>query len=253
MLLHLFPYFRFPTLRWFGVLQRIGIVYIVAALIARFASRRAIAIVVAAILLGYWGILSLGPLEPPEATIAARVDRALIPEAHLWKTSKTWDPEGPLSTMPAVATALLGVLATPLVRERKIKMLTIAGVLGIAAGWAWGLFFPINKNLWTSSYVLLSAGWACVILALWLWKLPAKPFSVFGVNALIAFVGSGMMARLLGIIKIDGVSLQALSYRTLFKPYFEPHFASLLWALAFVAVWYVILWLLHRKGIILKV
>jgi predicted acyltransferase len=91
------------------------------------------------------------------------------------------------------------------------------------------------------------------VLALWIWKLPAKPFVVFGVNPLLAFLGSGVMARLLGLIKIDGTSLHVLGYRTLFKPYFEPHLASLLWALTFVGVWYAILWVLYRKGIMLKV
>lgn len=253
VLLHLFPYFRFETLRWMGVLQRIGIVYLITALIAWKASRRTIAILAAAIVLGYWLVLIQGPLQPPEATIAARVDRALIPEAHLWKQARTWDPEGPLSTVPAVATALLGVLAAPWVRERNVKTLTIAGLTGIALGLAWGLAFPINKNLWTSSYVLLSAGFASLILAVWMKWLPAKPFDVFGLNPLVAFLGSGVMARLLGIIKIDGVSLQALSYRTLYKPYFEPHLASLLWALTFVAVWYAILWAMKRRGIVLKV
>ena len=251
--LHLFPYFRFTTLRYFGVLQRIGIVYILAALIAWKASRRTIAVIVAVILLGYWFVLTRGPLEPPPATIAAQVDRALIPEAHLWKTARTWDPEGPLSTIPAVATALLGVLAARYVRERNVRTLAIAGLCGIAAGLAWGLIFPINKNLWTSSYVVFTAGAACVLLATWIRWLPARPFDVFGLNPLVAFVGSGMMARLLGILKIGGVSLQALSYRTLFKPYFEPHFASLLWALLFVAVWYGILSLLHWKRIYLRV
>jgi predicted acyltransferase len=251
--LHLFPYFRFGTLRWMGVLQRIGIVYIVAALIAWRASRRTIAVIVAVILLGYWVVLTRGPLAPPEATIAAQVDRALIPEPHLWKQAKTWDPEGPLSTVPAIATALLGVLAAGWVRERNVRTLALAGACGIAAGLAWGVIFPINKALWTSSYVVLTAGFACVILAIWIRWLPAKPFDVFGLNPLVAFVGSGVMARLLGIIKVDGVSLQALSYRTLFKPYFEPRFASLLWALTFVAVWYGILAILHWKRIYLRV
>jgi predicted acyltransferase len=253
LLLHLFPYFRFDTLRYMGVLQRIGIVYIVAALIAWKASRRVIVAITIVILAGYWAVLAQGPLEPPDATIAAQVDRALIPEPHLWKQSKTWDPEGPLSTIPAIATALLGVLAARWVKEQNVKTLTIAGLAGIAVGYAWGLLFPINKSLWTSSYVVFTAGWACVILALWIRWLPARPFVVFGVNPLLAFVGSGMMARLLGIIKVDGVSLQALSYRTLFKPYFEPQLASLLWALTFVLVWYLILWLLYRRGIVLKV
>ncbi len=169
------------------------------------------------------------------------------------KQSKTWDPEGPLSTIPAVATALLGVLAARFVKEQRIKMLTVAGIIGIVVGWAWGLAFPINKSLWTSSYVIYTAGWACVILALWMWKMPARPFVVFGVNPLVAFVGSGMMARLLGIIKIGGVSLQQTVYRTLFKPYFPPQVASFLYALLFVAVWWGILALLYRRNIILKV
>ena len=249
LLLNDVPYFQFDTLRWMGVLQRIGIVYIVAALIAWKASRRAIVIVTVAILLLYWPLLALhGPLEPPSATFAAQVDRALIPEAHLWKQAKTWDPEGPLSTIPAVATALLGVLAARYVKEQKIKMLTIAGLAGIAAGYAWSFLFPLNKSLWTSSYVVYTAGWACVVLALWMWKLPAKPFVVFGVNPLIAFAGSGMMARLLGITK-----LQQLSYKTLYKPFFPPQFASLLWALTFVGIWWAILALLYRRNIVLKV
>lgn len=253
LLLHLFPYFRFDTLRWMGVLQRIGIVYILAALIAWRCSRRTIAIAAVAILLGYWIVLTRGPLEPPDATIAAQVDRALIPTAHLWKQAKTWDPEGPLSTIPAVATALLGVLAARAVKEKNVRWLAIAGVAGIAVGFAWGLLFPINKNLWTSSFVVFTAGWACLILATWMRWLPSRPFVVFGINPLIAFVGSGMMARLLGILKVDGVSLQALGYRTVFKPYFEPQLASFLWALTFVAVWAVILWVLYRRGIVLKV
>lgn len=260
LLLHAFPFFRLDTLRFMGVLQRIGIVYIIAALIAYKASRRTILVITIAMLLGYWAVLSLGPLEPPEATSAAQVDRALISTPHLWKQAKTWDPEGPLSTIGAVATALLGVLVTPWVRARNVKMLTIAGMAGIAVGLAWGQLFPINKNLWTSSYVVFTAGCAAVLLGLFLWiidlrgaKTWAKPLIVFGVNPLVAFLGTGMMARLLGLIKVGGVSLHALSYRTLFKPYFEPQVASFLWALAFIGVWLGILWVLYRKGIVLKV
>lgn len=248
LLVNAFPYFRLDTLRFMGVLQRIGIVYMIAALIAWRASRRTIAILIAVILLGYWFVLTRGPLEPPPATIAAQVDRAVIPEQHLWKQAKTWDPEGPLSTIPAVGTALLGVLAARLVKEQKVKMLTIAGAAGIAVGYAWSFLFPLNKNLWTSSYVIYTAGWACVILALWMWKGPARPFVVFGVNPLVAFVGSGMMARVLGITKF-----QPWSYRTFYKPFFHPELASFLWALTFVGIWWAILALLYRRNIVLKV
>jgi Uncharacterized conserved protein len=260
LLLHAFPFFHLDTLRFMGVLQRIGIVYIIAALIAYKASRRTIVVITIVLLLGYWAVLSLGPLEPPEATIAAQVDRALIGTPHLWKQAKTWDPEGPLSTIGAVATALLGILVTPWVRARNVKMLTIAGAIGIAAGLAWGQVFPINKSLWTSSYVVFTAGCGAVLLSLFLWiidvrgaKRWAQPLIVFGVNPLLAFLGTGVMARLLGLIKVGGVSLQALSYRTFFKPYFEPQLASFLWALAFIGLWYGILWVFYRKGIVLKV
>jgi predicted acyltransferase len=247
LLLNGFPYYRLDELRFTGVLQRIGVVYMVAALIAWKCSRRTIALITAAILLGYWAVLSLGPLAPPEATVAARVDRALIAEEHLWKQSRTWDPEGVLSTLPAVGTALLGVLVAPWVRARKVSMLTIWGMVGAAVGLLWGLAFPINKNLWTSSYVVFTAGAAMLVLALWIRFLPAKPFVVFGVNPLLAFIGTGMMARLLGITK-----MQPLSYRTFFKPYFEPHLASLLWSLAFVLLWYAVLYVLYRRRIYLR-
>jgi predicted acyltransferase len=255
LLLHLFPRFDFENLRIMGVLQRIGLVYIIAALIARKASRNAMLAITIAILLGYWAILSLGPLAPPDATVAAQTDRAILGEKHIWKQAKTWDPEGPLSTIPAVATALLGILVTPWVKGRNVKMLTIAGVAAIAAGLAWGAVFPINKNLWTSSYAVFTAGCASVLLAFFIWiidirgvKTWAMPFVVFGVNPLIAFLGSGMMARMFGIWGV-----QRTTYREWFKPFFEPHLASLLWALAFVALWLAILAVLYRRNIVLKV
>jgi len=280
LLLNLFPFFRFGTLRYSGVLQRIGVVYIIAALIAwgvaRSSSRQVdkslddsttrrlghstIVVIVVIILLGYWAILATGPLEPPDATVAARIDRAVLAPNHIWKSAKTWDPEGPLSTIPAVATALLGILATPWMRARNLKALLLAGGAGLALGLAWHSVFPINKNLWTSSYVVFTAGFACVLLAILIWIIDVKqwrgwtrPFIVYGVNPLIAFLGSGAMARLLGLIKIDDRSLQSWSYRLAFKPYFEPKFASLLWALSFVLLWLAILWVLYKRNIILKV
>jgi predicted acyltransferase len=247
LLLNAFPYFRLGQLRWAGVLQRIGIVYIAAALIAWKASRRTIVLITAAILSGYWAILSMGPLAPPEATIAAEIDRLFIPEAHLWAQSRTWDPEGILSTLPAIATALLGILAAPWVRGKKVRMLTIAGAAAVAIGLTWGLVFPINKNLWTSSYVVFTAGAACIVLALWMRFLPAQPFTVFGVNPLVAFIGSGAMARLLDLTRV-----KPLTYRLFFKPYFEPRLASLLWALAFVLFWYGVLLILYRRRVFVR-
>jgi predicted acyltransferase len=273
---------RLDHLRFMGVLQRIGIVYIISAFIARaFESstyqmprdrieasamyrlgdpRIPMLAIGVAILVIYWMVLGFGPLEPPELTVAAQVDRAVLGTDHTWSSTKTWDPEGPLSTIPAVATALAGILAARWVRAAKVKELTIAGVIGIAGGLLWGRVFPINKGLWTSSYVVLTAGFASLILAIFIWIIDvkqkrkwAKPFIIFGLNPLVAFVGSGIMARLLGMLKINGVSLQVLSYRTFFEPFFEPHFGSFLWAFTFVLIWLGILWALYKRGIALRV
>jgi predicted acyltransferase len=252
--------YRIEHLRFFGVLQRIGIVYTVSALLAWKTSRKQQIAIVIVILLGYWAILATGPLAPPEETVAARVDRAVIGAYHIWSSSKTWDPEGPLSTIPAVATAMLGILAAEWVRARDVRRLLLYGAIALAVGRAWHIVFPINKNLWTSSYVVFTAGFACVLLAacIWVidirgWKGWTKPFVVYGVNPLIAFLGSGIMARLLGMIKIGDVPLQAWTFQHSFKPYFEPRFASLLWGLCFVLFWLGILWVLYRRNIILKV
>lgn len=251
---------RFEHLRIPGVLQRIGVVYVFAALIAWKASRRTMGVLVVVILIVYAVILQSGPLEPPEATIAARIDRAVFGENHLWSSTKTWDPEGPLSTLPAVATCLLGVLAASWVKARRVGVLFVVGIAGIVAGLVWNVWFPINKNLWTSSYVVFTAGCACVLLAAMIWLIDVrgrrgwtKPLIPFGVNPLVAFVGSGVMARLLSIIKVDGVSLQLVTYRALSQYVDPPVVASLLWALLFVTIWWAILAVLHRRGIVLKV
>ena len=139
-----------------------------------------------------------------------------------------------------------------------------AGCVGMVAGEVWGWVFPINKNLWTSSYVVFTAGFACVVLATCLWILDvhqvrgwARPFVVYGVNPLVAFVGSGMMARCIDSlfkITIGGkkVSLHQASFDAFFAPYFPDKFASLLWGLCFVAFWLAILWALERRNVFVK-
>ena len=257
--------YRFDHLRWPGVLQRIGVVYLIAALIVLKTSRRTQIIITAALLFGYWFIITRGPLEPPGATVAAAVDRAMIGEKHLWASSKTWDPEGPLSTLPAIATALLGSLVAGWVKNKRVRELFLAGMAGLVVGLLWDQVFPINKGLWTSSFVVFTAGFACVVLAICIWIIDIKgvrgwtrPFVIYGVNPMIAFLLSGMAARVLGSlwkVHVGGkeVPAGAASYQLLFAPYFTPHFASLLWGLSFVLVFLVILAILHRRGIILKV
>ena len=254
-IIHKLDHLRIP-----GVLQRIGVVYMIAALIALRTTRRQQMVIVLVILLGYWAVLTRGPLEPAPATIAAEVDRAVFSEKHLWAQSKTWDPEGPLSTIPAIATGLLGIIVAPWVRERRVRDLALYGAAGLFAGWLWGLVFPINKALWTSSYVVFTAGFACVMLAVCIWVIDirqlrgwTRPFVIYGVNPLVAFVGSGIMAKLIGMWRVGGTSFKQFTYQLMFEPYFPPKMASMLWGLAFVLFWLIVLWVFYRKKWFLRV
>ncbi|MGK2859116.1 MAG: acyltransferase family protein [Thermoanaerobaculia bacterium] len=281
--------FRLETFRIPGVLQRIALVYFAVGLWELRTSsrvRRGIAspaevVAVAVILAGYWAALTLVPvpgsglsgteaLNEPGATLAAWSDRAVFGSAHLYRQAKEWDPEGALSTIPAIATGLLGLFAGRWITGgvelgRKVALLAAAGGAGIVLGLAWGVFFPINKNLWTSSYVVFTAGCAAVGLATFAWLLDirgaraaAMPWVVFGVNPLLAFVGSGVMARLLtSVVKVEwegrGVPLQKALYETALASWLPPHAASFAWAAAFVCVWALLLWPLWKRGILWKV
>ncbi len=280
LLVSAFPFFppeHLAHLRIPGVLQRIGVAYLVAALIVLHGSGRMQAIAAAILLLGYWALLALVPvpgirhpaLAPPEATLPAWVDRLLL-DGHLWAATKSWDPEGVLSTLPAVATVLLGALAALFLRAEqpvgdRVRRLAMAGAIGAAAGLAWGLVFPINKNLWTSSYALFTAGAAALGLASCIWSIEvrgwrawSRPFVVFGVNPIAAFVGSAMLSRLLYTtlhVPRDGatVPLQQAIHQAAFASWLPPRPASLAFALAMVALWWVVLALLDRRGVRLKV
>ncbi len=275
-----FPFFpaeRFAEIRVPGILQRIGAVYLVTGLLVLRASVRVQVAVVAVLLLGYWLLLTLVPvpgvgpatLAPPAATLAAWVDRLLL-NGHLWVETKTWDPEGLLPTLPAIATCLLGVFAggwitRPLPLAERLNGLFVAGAFALVAGSVWGWVFPINKSLWTSSYVVFTAGMACVTLATCMWLIEVRrstwwtrPFVVFGVNPIVAFAGSEAMARLMySVIEVpyqgDVVTLQAAAYHALFESWLPPDAASLAFALLVVLFWYVVLNVLYRRGIILKV
>ena len=188
----------------------------------------------------------------------------------MWVSSKTWDPEGPLSTIPAIGTAILGVFAGRWINQRRpleerLNGLFAIGVLGMVAGLMWNWSFPINKSLWTSSYVLFTAGMAAVSIATISWLIDirgvtwwTRPFVIYGVNPIIAFVGSGIMARLIySVWKVDfrgaPTSIQQVIYETGFHSWLSPRNASLGFALCFVLFWFLILWALARKNIILKV
>jgi predicted acyltransferase len=275
---------RYPAqlhaLRIPGVLQRIGVAYVAAALLTRRASLRAQAAMVAAILLGYWAAMTLLPvpgtgllgwqtLGTPDATLSAWLDRLLL-GGHLWPSTRTWDPEGILTTVPAIGTTILGVIAGHTIARRaplteRMAALFAVGCMGMVAGLVWNWVFPINKNLWTSSYVLFTAGAAAATVATCMWLVDARgwrrgttPFVVFGVNPIAAYVGSQALARLLYTTTRvhEGarmVPLETAIFDRYFAPFLPARAASLAFALLYVLFWLGVMWVLYRKRIFLKV
>jgi len=283
LLLHAFPFTpitQFTEIRIPGVLQRIGAAYLFGALLTQRTTVTQQVGILAALLFGYWFAMTLLPvpgqagsgalwLDQPGKTLAAWVDRALL-DGHLWRQSRTWDPEGVLSTLPAIGTVMLGVftgrwLGAERPLHERLSGLFAAGALATMAGLMWNWSFPINKALWTSSYVLFTGGVAATVLAVILWITDAQGitrwarfFVIYGTNPLAAFVGSGMMARAVGslvLVEYGGarISLQEALYRGLFAGWLEPRNASLAYAVCFVLVWFAILAILHRRGLVLRV
>jgi len=273
--------YRLEHLRILGVLQRIGIAYTCAALLTLRTSLKQQVAILAVILYGYWLAMTVIPvpdqglpgallLNDPSTPLSAWLDRTILGANHLWIGGKTWDPEGLLSTIPAIGTAMLGIfagrwIAQPRSLFERLAGLFAVGAIGMMVGLMWNWVFPINKNLWTSSYVVFTGGMACVALATCMWVIDihrvrwwTKPFVIYGVNPMIAFLGSGLMARLIySIIKVPyggkEVALQTAIYEALFASWLEPRNASLLFAVSFVLLWFGILTVLYRKNIVLKV
>jgi predicted acyltransferase len=279
-----FPYYpleRITELRIPGVLPRIGVVYLIAGQLTLNASVKQVVGMLAILLYGYWFAMTLLPvpggcevgalcLDDPSRTLAAWWDRALL-DGHLWKSSKTWDPEGPLSTIPAVGTSMLGVLCGRWIAQKERPLLErltamfAVGTILMMVGLMWNWSFPINKGLWTSSYVIFTAGMAAVAIATITWIIDVqrvtwwtRPLVIYGVNPIVAFVGSGLMARIiysLWKVDVDGkqVAVQSVVYKSVFASWLAPQNASLAFAICFVLFWYAILALFYRKNWILKV
>ncbi len=270
-----FPYFHLSQLRIPGVLQRIAVCYLFASLIFLNTKVRTQVVIAAALLIIYFLLMTYVPAPgylagdlSKEGSLASFIDRTLF-GAHVWSQAKVYDPEGILSTIPALATTLLGVLTGAWLRSNrspyeKVAGLFVAGMCCVVVGWAWNPFFPINKALWTSSYVLFTGGLALELLAFCYWLVDiksyrrwARPFVVFGVNAIALFAGTGIMARLLGLIKVphdeSRISLDDWIYQELFLSWASPVNASLAFAIAFVLVWLGLMWILYNRKILIKV
>lgn len=269
-----FPFFDPAHWRIPGVLFRLGLCAattawlwrgLATADVRRGAARALLA--AATCLTAYWALIAwvappggaVGDLSP-EGNLGAWLDRTVF-GTHLWKT--TWDPEGLLSSLPAVGTTLFGVAAGAWIRAHRpycvAPTLVWVGVAAIIGGLMWDTVFPINKSLWTSSYALFTAGTATLALGLLTRRLddgrssPAldawsEPWVALGRNALLLFVVSGLVAKTLILWKLDGgVSVQQWIYRHAFAPLAAPRVASLTYALANLTALYALLAWLHRR------
>ena len=239
-----FEHVRIP-----GVLQRIAVVYLLLSLLHAYTSLRFQIAVFFASLVGYWALMNfvdvpgvgLANLEANK-NLAAWVDNYLL-EGHLWASSKTWDPEGILSTLPAVATGLAGLFAGRYLQSSpKASVLFAAGAIALVAGTIWGWYFPINKALWTSSYVLVAAGWDLLLLAVLQATIQSdrywKPVLIFGMNPMLVFFFSGLIPRVLGMVKIGDQGLTSWIYSQGIEPLFADKInASLAGALIYVLIW----------------
>jgi predicted acyltransferase len=282
------PY-DYGRLRIFGVLQRIAVCYLVTSLVFLHTTWRQQVGLAVVLLLGYWAVMTLIPVPGCEVTsvsdkacnLAAYLDRLILTENHIWRGGKVYDPEGLLSTIPAIVTTISGVLtgtwlaAGPSAggvlagategRTRKVTGLIVAGVVLLALGLVWNRWFPMNKSLWTSSYVLATTGLALMTLGLCYWLIEirgyrrwAKPLVIFGTNALALFVFSGIFARMIAAYRVPGADGQLVSvHRWLMQQVFlliaRPIDASLMFAVSFILFWLFLMWLLYRKQIYIKV
>jgi len=282
--LNFIPAFDLGSLRIPGVLQRLGLCTILTAPLVLFFNWRQQIGWLVGLLAAYTvvqllvpvpdasGVMHTGSLQPGE-DVGAWLDRLLM-DGHLWRSSKTWDPEGLLSTVPAVASQLAGVLVGHWLSAKRLpgEKATWLLVSGLACLWAGQLMdawlMPINKSLWTPSYVVFMAGWANLVFGVFYWLLDAMPLPlarariarwahplvVFGMNALFIFALSGLVAKMLAFIKLgDGNSVKAALYAPILALQLAPVNASLLYALGFVAAMYAVAWGLWKKQWFVKV
>lgn len=269
-----------------GVLQRIGIVYFFTSLIYLKTKFNTQISIVAILLLGYWAIMTLIPVPgigfanlDKGTNLAGWIDNLLL-ENHLWATSKTWDPEGILSTIPAIANGIIGVLVgqlltSNLTKNQKTVKLSGIGIGLVILGLIWNPFFPMNKSLWTSSFVLYTAGLATLLVAVFYYLIDIRgykkwttPILFWGVNPMIVFFLSGIIPRVLSSIKVpnsayftgrlednpETIGLQTYWNEYYIVPYFDnPKDASLMWALLNVTFWTIVLWYFYKKKLFFKV
>lgn len=262
--------FDFSSIRVMGVLQRIALCYCIASLVIHYFKIKGALIFSSIILLAYWAIMYFfGDQADPyslEGNAALKFDLLLLPAKNLYQGfGIPFDPEGLLSTLPAVVNVIAGYLAGYFIQKRGNKLNTVgkiilAGALLIAVALLWDLVFPINKPLWTSSYVLHSTGLVLLVLAALMWAIEIAGFKkwtyffeVFGKNPLFIYVLAGMIIRLMNIIRIDEMSMTGWIYENFFVTWLEGKNASLLFALCFMLLMWLAGYWMDKKKIYIKV
>lgn len=262
IVLNAFPTFELGELRVMGVLQRIGLAYLVAALLVLHTPVRKQVRVAAVALLAYWAMLLLPVpghgafVMAPDANVAGTVDRDVLGPSHVYKNGG-YDPEGLLSTIPAVVTVLAGYWTARRVKWQSVssgtsRQLAAAGVVAVAAGLAWSVVLPLNKRLWTSSFVVVAAGCSLLLFAAcyeWV-EVRGRPMrwaAVFGLNAVVAYVASEQVGRWM-----DAWGWRRWLYDHVFSVA-GLHVGSLLYGVAFTAVWWAACWMLWRRRIFVKI
>lgn len=262
-----------------GVLQRIGIVYFVISLLFLKTTLKTQIIVASTILLGYWAIMTLIPVPgiglanlDKETNLASWIDSVFL-KNHVWAVTKTWDPEGILSTIPAIASGIIGLLIgqllnRPIPKLEIVKKMGIVGIILIILGLLWSITFPLNKSLWTSSFVLYTSGIATLSLTIFYYVIDVanykkwtKLFLVWGVNPMIVFFFSEIIPQALEMIQFQNpeipseqINLQNYLYHFWIAPVFNnPMTASLAGALIYVTIWSIILRLFYKHQLIFKV
>ncbi len=271
MFLALFPDFDFANLRIAGVLPRIAIVYLICSLIfLQLRTWKSMAILSAVLLLAYWLMMTLIPVPgvgaanlEPGTNLAAWLDSVAMP-GRMYRG--TWDPEGILSTLPAVVTGLTGILAGFLIQSKMtaenkiIRMMVIGAGLCIIA-YFWHQVFPVNKNLWTSSYVLATSGMAALLLGSLYWLIDVQkyqswtPFFVaFGMNAITAYVLHGTLIAAFTIdFDGDGTAFKTESFQALVNLGLAEKLASFVWAILYTLLCFIPIWIMYKRKVIVKV
>lgn len=269
---------NYQAVRIPGVLQRIGIVYFFASLLYTKTTQKTQVLVALGLLLLYWGLMTLIPVPGIGANLEKGTNFAswldgIILKGHMWFTTKTWDPEGFLSTIPAIASGIIGMLVgqiinRPLPKIQIVKKMLIVGLSITVLGIIWNVVFPINKSLWTSSYVLFTSGLATLSLTILYYLIEivnykkwTKLFLIWGVNPMFVFFFSAIIPRVLTTIEIQNpkiitrkINLQDYFYSFCVVPSFNnPLNASLTFALYYAVFWTFILWILYKNKLVFKV